>query len=468
MKKSLMIAAMNSHQGKTVLSMALIAAWRRRGLRVCSFKTGPDYIDPILHRLLSGRECINLEPYFLEEENIPGGIQNQFMRYAKDADIALIEAAMGYYSGIYGQEPRASAFSVAAALNTAVILLADAKEGVEIEALKEYIGRYKPCFIKGLVLNRISRERYEKDKADLERSLGLRLFGFLEEDEVFLLQSRHLGLSLPESSEDLSSKAKELARRAEKSLDLDGLLALVREEKGSACREEERENFPKKSSRNEAAKERLKIGVARDEALFFLYEDNLRLLEESGMEIRYFSILRDGALPRDICGIWLPGGYPESYGKEIEQNARLREEIREKIAEGMPCIAECGGFLYLHREIEGEDKKTYLGCGVIGSRAYAAGKLLRFGYIELRAKRDNLLLERGESCRSHEFHYWESENPGSDCRADKANASKSWEAVHATNTLFAGFPHIYLRANPKMAERFYTSCAGYQAKKERG
>lgn len=465
MKRSLMIAAMRSGSGKTVLSMALIAALRERGLRVASFKTGPDYIDPIFHRILSGRECINLEPYFLEEEIWPNGLREQFMRYAEDADLALIEAAMGYYDGVYGQEPRASAFCVAAALDAAVILLVDAKAGLEIGSLREYIGRHRPHLIRGLILNRAEEGSCRRIRKELEAGLGIPVLGFLREDAVFHMESRHLGLSLPEGADSLHAKAEILAKEAEKTIDMDRLLALLRKEREY---EGEREKDSKKV-RNACAKEEgLTIGVARDEALFFIYADNLFLLEELGMEIRYFSILRDPALPEGICGIWLPGGYPERYAQEIEKNVSLREEIRQKIEGGMPCIAECGGFLYLHRELEGTDQKIHRGCGAIESRAYAAGRLLRFGYIELRAKRDNLLLDRGESCRSHEFHYWESEEPGSDCTAHKANGSRAWEAVHATESLFAGFPHIYLRGNPGMAKKFYKACASYKAEKEKG
>jgi cobyrinic acid a,c-diamide synthase len=195
--------------------------------------------------------------------------------------------------------------------------------------------------------------------------------------------------------------------------------------------------------------------VSKDEAFCFLYAENIELLQSLGCDIAWFSPLRDKALPAGAGGLYLCGGYPELHAPALAANRDLLTDIRAQICSGLPAIAECGGFMYLHEYLDGQPMAA-----LIPGEAFETGALRRFGYITLTAATDNLLLAAGESVRAHEFHYWDSSNPGQSLRAVKAgNAAKSWPCVHATETLYAGFPHLYFHAKPSVARRFVQQAA---------
>ena len=206
---------------------------------------------------------------------------------------------------------------------------------------------------------------------------------------------------------------------------------------------------------------RPRIAVARDRAFCFYYADGLRLLEQLGAELVEFSPLSDGDLPAGTRGIYLGGGYPELYAKELSSNASMRASLRAAIERGVPTVAECGGFLYLHAELEGADGQNYPMAGYFPHRAYRTRRLSRFGYVSLSASADNLLCARGESLPAHEFHYWESEDPGEAFLAQKPQSSRSWPCAYATPTLYAGFPHFHFCGIPDAARRFVAACAQY-------
>ena len=202
----------------------------------------------------------------------------------------------------------------------------------------------------------------------------------------------------------------------------------------------------------------VRIGVAQDEAFCFTYRDNLQMLEDMGAELVPFSPLSDSRLPERLQGLILSGGYPELHAPALAENSSMREEIREAVKAGLPCIAECGGFLYLHRTLEGEDGKEYPMAGVLDARAFRTPKLSRFGYITLTARQDQLLLGEGEQIRGHEFHYWESESCGEAMQAKKPLRKRSWSCVHGNSTLYAGFPHLFFYSNPEAAWNFLKKC----------
>lgn len=195
------------------------------------------------------------------------------------------------------------------------------------------------------------------------------------------------------------------------------------------------------------------IAVARDEAFCFYYEDNLRLLEEHGARLRYFSPLHDSRLPEGCDGILLGGGYPELHLQELEQNMSIRNEIRAAMEQDIPCVAECGGFMYLHETIEDQEGKQYRMAGVLPGICINKGKLVRFGYIELQEKKPSFLPE-GTKIRGHEFHYYDSSDNGEDCMAVKPVTGKRYPCVIETQNRFLGFPHLYYPSNPGFAENF--------------
>lgn len=201
------------------------------------------------------------------------------------------------------------------------------------------------------------------------------------------------------------------------------------------------------------------IGIARDDAFCFYYEENLRLLEALGARLVSFSPLKDRELPPEIDGLLLGGGYPELWAKELAENVSMRDSIRSAVRSGMPSLAECGGFLYLHRHLEGQDGGSYPMAGVLPFDAFRQKRLSRFGYIELET-------EDGEKLRGHEFHYWESETPGQDWTARKPESDRSWKCVHGENGSYWGFPHLYYPSNPAWLERWLDRCRAYRGDRE--
>lgn len=242
--------------------------------------------------------------------------------------------------------------------------------------------------------------------------------------------------------EDLREKLRLLARQAEQSIDLEGLLELARDAEPLAFE-------PAALPRYE---EPVRIAVARDSAFCFYYEDSLEILEDMGAKLVEFSPLSDKALPEDVHGLYLGGGYPELDPERLSRNASMLDSVRTALTRGLPCIAECGGFMYLTQAIAGHPM-----VGLLPGECFDAGKLVRFGYVTLTANRDNLLCRAGESIRGHEFHHWDTTHPGSGFTAGKPGG-KAWPCAVATDRLYAGYPHFHFYANPDFARSFYETC----------
>ena len=248
----------------------------------------------------------------------------------------------------------------------------------------------------------------------------------------------------------------------EKSLDIEGILKLA--EEAPELSWEEPSGISWKSPKE------LRIGIARDAAFCFFYEDNLELLREMGATLVPFSPLTDRRLPEKLDGLLLYGGYPELNGKALEENEAIREEIRSAIGGGMPCLAECGGFMYLHEQMEGMDGKLYKMTGVIPGKTWRTPRLTRFGYITLEQNLDAdgrkiPVLGEGDlgSSPAHEFHYFDSDNCGESFHARKPLSSRSWECIHGTDRMLAGYPHFYYYANPRIPKAFLKKCLEYRA-----
>jgi cobyrinic acid a,c-diamide synthase len=435
----IMIAGTNSGCGKTTVTCALLAALKNCGLNPVAFKCGPDYIDPIFHRAVTGVTAYNLDPFFLDGD----GLRAHLTAHA--GELALIEGAMGFYDGIAATS-EASAHTVAHETRTPVVLVVSAKgAGASLGALIEGFVRHKPDNpIKGIIFN----EANESRSADLEKiagAAGARMLGTMPRRPEWFMPSRHLGLLTVDEIAGLKGILAELGRQAEKTIDIDGLLELSC--RGELCSSVEN-CIPIAGEQSSP----LRLAVAKDEAFCFMYEENLELLRELGCEPVFFSPIRDNALPPKISGLYLGGGYPELYADTLLENASIRENIKQAIDGGLPTIAEGGGFLYLHD------------CGVIEGKTRKTESLRHFGYVTLTANRDNLLCKEGEAIRAHEFHYCESENPGEAFTARKAGRELSYLCVHATETLYAGFPQLYFPANPMCAHQFAERMTQFESK----
>lgn len=458
----IMLAAPKSGSGKTLLTCGLLEILRRRGLNPIACKCGPDYIDPMFHRYVLGIPGRNLDSFFLPAESVRKVLVDAVRE--EQAGIAVLEGVMGYYDGLGGTETSASSWEIAEITDTPAILVLDCK-GASLSAAamaSGFLHFRKKSHIAGVILNRVSSMYYERLAAAVEEASGLPVLGYLPESEEYRMESRHLGLFLPGEIDRLRERIGRLADQMEKSiavervLEVAGMLPLRIENKEKEKAENESmeaesiAKFP--ACQEQKVTSRVRIGVARDEAFCFYYQENFRLLEQMGAELVYFSPLRDKKIPDRVDGLLFGGGYPENYARELAKNAAMRESIRRSIAAGMPFLAECGGFLYLHRTLEGSDGKHWEMAGVYPFDAYRTNRLRRFGYVRL-------LTSSGQEIHGHEFHYWESEDPGTDWEAVKPTGNRSWRCIHEKGGQIGGFPHLYYASCPDFLRKWLDVCA---------
>lgn len=447
----IMIAATASGVGKTTITCGLLQSLRNRGLRVQAYKCGPDYLDPMFHEQVLGVPSRNLD-LFLGDTNLACELVAEGTR---TADVTVIEGAMGYYDGI-GCGSEASAYQVACATNTPVVLVVDAR-GRALSAAAEVAGfaRFRtPSQVAGIILNRVSAAHAPRLASAMQEETGLPVLGYLPRMEDAHLESRHLGLVSATEVADLRERVALVARTLEQTVDVNALLSLAQAAGDLAYQPRE---LPQPNPAHPI------IAVAHDAAFSFYYSDTLALLKRLGATLVSFSPLTSEALPSGTCGLYLGGGYPELHARQLSQNDALRAQIREAIDRGMPTIAECGGFMYLQEELVDADGTAWPMVGALPGRSQGSGRLVRFGYARITAKYDTLLARAGESLPVHEFHYWESDQTGDAFHARKAQSSRAWECVVATDTLHAGYPHLYLAGSPRAAQRFVDACAVYGA-----
>ena len=447
----LLLCAPASGGGKTTMTCAILQALVNRAIRPVAFKCGPDYIDPMFHSEVIGAKSRNLDLFFLGEDKVRFLLEEN----SRDSGLALIEGVMGYYDGI-AMSHEASAYHLAKATATPAVLVVDGRgSALTLASVVQGIKTFRQdSHLQGVLLNRISPMLYPRLKACIEGETGVPVYGFLPKLTDCVLESRHLGLVTAEEVEGLKQKLQKLARQAEQTIDLDGLLALA-----ASAPPLNAPPIPLPAP----VEGRPVIAVARDKAFCFYYADGLRLLEQMGAKLVEFSPLTDKALPQESCGLYLGGGYPELFGKELGGNQPMLEAVRQAVTGGMPAVAECGGFLYLNKLLEDADGRfDWRMAGVFQARAWNTGKLSRFGYITLTAKQDGLLCRAGESFPAHEFHYWDSEMPGEDFTAQKPMSDRSWHCGWHTPTLYAGFPHFHFWARPELARNFVAAARRYQ------
>jgi len=435
----LTLAGTHSGCGKTTAACAVLRALRGRGLDAAAFKCGPDYIDPMFHSRALGGKCYNLDLHLLGEETV----KYLLLKHGAGRDLALLEGVMGFYDGA-GLSDRASTWDISRAAGAPVVLAADARGAARslLAVVKGFFALREDSGVRGVLFNNCSPGLYPGLAEELRRALpGVEPLGFLPPMPDCAFDSRHLGLVTAGEVADLREKLDRLGEQAEKTVDLDGLLRLAESAGKLACAPPA---LP-------AAGTPARVGVARDRAFCFCYEDNLELLSELGAELVFFSPLEDESLPPDLDGLYLGGGYPELYARALAQNAPMRADLRAALEAGLPCIAECGGFLYL-QETLGDAPMA----GFLPGRGFDRGRLTRFGYLTLTAKADSLLFRGGEQVPAHEFHYWDADNPGHDFCAEKGE--NRWACGFASPALYAGFPHLHFYSHPAMAGRFLDKC----------
>lgn len=438
----LVLAGTHSGCGKTTVTCAVLQALVERGLSVGAFKCGPDYIDPMFHSRVIGAKSGNLDSFFFPDHTL----RYLLARRSGDREVSILEGVMGYYDGLGLTTTAASTYEVASITESPVVLVVDAKgASLSVLAVMEGFLRFVPdSGIQGVILNRCSASAYPALRQAVERRFGgrVRPLGFLPALPECTLESRHLGLVTADEVQDLRTKLHTLAVQAEKTLELDSLLALAHTAPALECGDE---TLPRRE-------ERVRIAVARDRAFCFYYEDSLMALTDLGAELVPFSPLADKALPQDIQGLYLGGGYPELYAQTLSDNVTMRRSIFAALEWGLPCVAECGGFMYLTERIG-----AYPMVGFLRGGSCDAGKLTRFGYVQLHAEEDSMLCAAGDTLPAHEFHHWDSDDTGHGFTAEKPSGRR-WPCVHVSDTLYAGYPHFHFYAAPHAAVRFYNAC----------
>lgn len=443
-----MISAPGSGSGKTTIVCGLLKALMGKGLTVAAFKSGPDYIDPMFHSRVIGAKSRNLDLFMLGQDTA----RYLVAKNARQADVAVFEGAMGFYDGM-GKTTEASAYDLACTCDVPVVLVVNGKgAALSIAAtIKGFKDFRKDSHVVGAILNNVKPMSYLFYKDIIEKEAGVKLLGYFPVMEGCNFESRHLGLVTAEEIGDLQQIVAKLAAQAAKSIDLDALLELAAQAAPLVYNEVSLEPVG-----------RVRIAVAQDKAFCFYYQDALDLLAELGAELVPFSPMADAHLPEGISGLVLGGGYPELYAAQLAANKTLLQEVKTAVSGGLPCFAECGGFMYLlKRYREGDD--VYSWVGALEGESAMTQKLTRFGYVHLTAQKDNVLCRAGGVINGHEFHYSDSTNNGTSFIAAKASGRGSWECATATPTLYAGYPHIHLWGNVDFARSFVQHCAAYAA-----
>lgn len=451
----ILMTAPKSGSGKTLITCGLLQAVKDRGIHVSAYKCGPDYIDPMFHREVLGIASYNLDTFLCKAPAVRAVLRRH------SGDLAILEGVMGYYDGLGGISTEASAYDVAAATDTPAVLILDCK-GASLSVVPQIQGflRYREkeasdSRIRGVILNRISPAMYGRMKALIEKETPVKVYGFVPVLQELDLESRYLGLKMPGEIPGIREKLQKLGRTMEETLDVDGLIELA--ESASPLEEEEAgDDFRRAGCAASEEGKKVRIGVASDEAFCFIYPDNLELLTAMGAEIVTFSPLHDKHLPEDLAGLIFYGGYPELYARGLSDNYRMREAVRQKVEEGVPCIAECGGFQYLQKSIQDETGTGYPMCGCLPGKSFHTPSLKRFGYLTLEG---GLVFGKDVGpVRAHEFHYYDSEQCGEDFLAKKPLSNRTWKCMISTDRMLAGYPHIHYGGNPGVAKAYMEAC----------
>ena len=442
-----LLAAPRSGSGKTTMTCALLMALKRRGCAPCAFKSGPDYIDPMFHRAVLGVESRSLDLFF----SAPETVRTLYARGAAGHGAAVCEGAMGFYDGLGGVSDRASAWHLADTLGLPVLLVVEPKgQSLTLAAeLNGLVNFRTPSHIAGILLNNCTARMHALLAPMLEKETGLPVLGFLPKLPEAVIGSRHLGLYTAAEVENLQQKLALLADAAEEHIDWPRLLALCEKEP------------PALPVQPETPPARVRIAVAQDEAFCFTYAETLEAFRDAGAEVVFFSPLRDTALPENIGGLYLPGGYPELHARELSENTSLLREIKQKIESGLPTAAECGGFLYLGQSLTDAEGQSWPMAGVLPGKAKDAGRLVRFGYAALSADSDSMLFRAGESFPIHEFHHWDSTANGTALAAKKPVGGAEWRCGFIDEHFYAGFPHLYWAGTP-LPQRFAAAAENYR------
>jgi len=454
--RGLVIAGTHSGVGKTTVALGIMAALRRRGLRVQAFKVGPDFIDPGHHTHMTGRPSRNLDGWMLsKEENLA-----VFQRHGLQAEVAIVEGVMGLFDGYDGLSEAGSTAQIAKWLGLPVLLVVDAR------AMARSAGALVHGFatfdlelpLAGVVFNRIGSRRHLEYLVQVIDQLGeVRCLGGIPRESELVIPERHLGLMTREEHELGSEYQDHLAGLMEECLDLEALWKKMPEITLSGA------------ALPPAVVPMIRLGVARDRAFCFYYPENLEWLAHYGAELIPFSPLGDGELPARLDGLYLGGGYPEVFVNQLAANRSMRASIRQQAEAGLPIYAECGGLMYLSQEIQDLEGQSHLMVGLLPLQVRMLPRLKSLGYREVTLTTDSLLGSSGTVVRGHEFHYSEIvAEPTALQRVYRLSGRQSqpdWAEGYVCHNVLASYVHLHFGSNPKAARQLVEYCRLYRERK---
>lgn len=451
----IVIAGVHSGVGKTTIVTGILSALAARGLNVQSYKVGPDYIDPGFHRLASGKNAHNLDTWLVPPETIT----EIFTSTAAGNDIAIIEGVMGLYDG--GRSGVSSTATVAKMLKAPVVLIIDAKSmGESAAAIALGFKIYDPDVnLAGVIINRLGSESHKLMVCEALAKVGIPVIGSVFRNNGLTMPERHLGLT-PVTEHDAASTVVEMGRQIAEQVALDNLLDLAKTAgwlPGRSLAAQDRVNPAT-----------IRIGVAQDDVFTFYYPSSLEVLTEFGAELVPFSPLNDKQLP-DIDGIILGGGFPEMFVKELSGNVSMRNSILSAAKAGIPIYAECGGLMYLTRQIVDFNGQAHDMAGIIPAVSKMEAKLETVGYVEAAALTDNVLCSNGDVLRGHEFHFSrmtpdiEPEKFPWAFEFKKMRTGAKYQGGYASDEILASYLHMHFAGNRQAAKRFVERCARYRS-----
>ncbi len=432
--KSIIIPSNCSGGGKSTFTLALMKALIDRGYDVQGYKAGPDYIDTAFHTHLCKKASRNLDLFMMGEE----GVKTSLLK--GEGDIGIIEGVMGLYDGL-GYDSKYSTFHLSQVLNIPIILVIT-PQAQSNTLCAEFLGllNYENANIKGVVLNNITEGYYKLLKKMIEKNTPLKVLGYMPKDERIAFGSRHLGLIQSSEVEALDKKISICSTLLEEHVDIDEIINCLEEVKvyNSTSAYNGMEHTKKLLNKP------LRIAYAYDKAFSFYYRDNVELFETVG-ELIPFSALKDKKLPEDIDFLYIGGGYPEVFEKELSNNKELLIDIKNKLEEGLPTYAECGGLMYLTKGSEENNLVGFLkGAYKIDNR------LVNFGYAELQVSKENHIFNKGLKINCHEFHksYVELEEPAIySLNKNYYDEERNWQCGYIKNNVIASYAHIHFYGN---------------------
>lgn len=446
----IVIAAVSSGGGKTTVVTGLLSALRQKGLKVQSYKVGPDYIDPGYHRLASGYPAHNLDSWLMPEDKL----REIFIRTSKEADISVVEGVMGLYDG--GRSGVSSTAEIAKLLDAPVVLVIDAKSmGASAAAIALGFREYDPQVkLAGVILNRLGSDTHRLMIEKAMQEIGIPVLGAIKRDDSLAMPERHLGLLPVEENQRELEAVEAIGRAVVSQTDLVSIIRLA--DKAGEMEMADDSNAVTEDDKN------VTIAVARDDAFSFYYPESLRILEKSGARIILFSPLKDKELP--FCdGVILGGGFPEMFAEALRCNYTMLESIKNAAESGMPIYSECGGFMYLTQAMIDFDGIEHTMAGVLPCRVQMNKKLQMVGYVSAEMNTDTVLGPKGTRLHGHEFHFSSEIIPEKDCR-DRAftftrmRNNAVYQAGYAWKNVLGSYLHLHFAGCPEAADYFVEKC----------